>query len=413
MKKSNLIIVFIALILVGLITAGIIYVLQYMPDYSWRISLNSKSDQPYGTKFFHDILLEQTGKENFKTLISRNGNTLDNAQSNALYMLVGQAAFYDSITAEKLINFIRDGNEAFIATYSFPNGLAELIFEKIDSISHYKKYETSLISVSTTQSSNKYSFHFQYLKDTAKYYWSYLDTDLSDIDSYLYFKALGYLDSSKVNYFRARVGAGKIYFLSTPILLTNYYLSKPKGLEYTNSLLGYLKPYDKIIWDESSKIPDFTFHPTVGFSNNPIYFILSKPGLRWAWYLSLAAVLMYMLFAMKRRQRPIPLMPQNKNTSVEFARAVGTLYYSHKNHQKLANDLMQLFLAFIRNRYQISTKAEQDVLAKQIALKSEVGENKILSILKEGFAIRYNPDPDSEEISRLHNQIEEFYKTCK
>ena len=90
------------------------------------------------------------------------------------------------------------------------------------------------------------------------------------------------------------------------------------------------RSYDKnlIIWslnNQTSKV----------VSDSPLRFILSQPALKWAWYLLLAGVLIFIIFNLRRTQRPIPILPKNLNTSVEFVKTIGNLYYQEGDIRNL------------------------------------------------------------------------------
>lgn len=65
---------------------------------------------------------------------------------------------------------------------------------------------------------------------------------------------------------------------------------------------------------------------------SPFRYFLSQPPLRWALYLSMASILLFMIFTARRKQRAIPVIREPENKSLEFVELIGTLYYQKKDH---------------------------------------------------------------------------------
>jgi hypothetical protein len=56
-------------------------------------------------------------------------------------------------------------------------------------------------------------------------------------------------------------------------------------------------------------------------SMSPMRFILNNPPLRYAWYLLLLGLLIFVLFNAKRKQRIVPVIEPLKNTSLDLSEA--------------------------------------------------------------------------------------------
>ena len=81
---------------------------------------------------------------------------------------------------------------------------------------------------------------------------------------------------------------------------------------------------------------------------SPFRYFLSQPPLRWALYLSMVSILLFMIFAARRKQRAIPVIREPENKSLEFAELIGTLYYQKKDHADLVRK-KYLYFAEERN----------------------------------------------------------------
>jgi hypothetical protein len=216
---------------------------------------------------------------------------------------------------------------------------------------------------------------------------------------------------------------GAFYLHTTPVVFSNIQLLEKTALDYADRVFSHLEE-GAIYWDKSSKVSEATARQ---LNNNPIppserrlsnetplQYILSQPPLAGAWYTLLGAALLYLLFRAKRRQRIIPVMDQNANTSLEFVRTIGRLYFLQNNHRQLSLQKMKLFKAFVREKYQITLRNEQDeALIERLVNKSEVPEDIIKNILSMYRNIDSSSFVSENTLIDFHKRIDRFYKQCK
>ena len=230
------------------------------------------------------------------------------------------------------------------------------------SISHIRNSEVRKTTITPTATE---------IKNT-KARWEY--TDSAAIRSYFEDAViLGTYDSTYINFIRIPYGEGHFYIHNNPRVFTNFYLIDAHKLDYAEKALGHLRE-GTIYFDDFSTVNYRNNNSGYGFSDSPLQFILSQQSLRWAWYLLLILALLYLLFRAKRKQRVIPVLEPNTNTSLEFTKTIGNLYYQQKDHSKLAQQKMKLFLAHVRMHYRIPTHEINEQLIRQIRLKSELPE---------------------------------------
>jgi len=225
------------------------------------------------------------------------------------------------------------------------------------------------------------------------------------------------MNDTLINFMRAPYGEGTFYLHTTPIVFSNYHLLDSTNLAYANGAFSYLPP-GKIYWDEYSKTLE-----AVGRQRNnsqrqlsaesPLQYILSQPALTWAWYLLLAMGLLFLLFRTKRRQRVIPVLQPNTNTSLEFVSTIGRLYFLQNSHRKLALQKMKLFQNFVRERYQIRGHELDAEFIEKLIAKSEVSPKLIDKILLIHRNITNSKLVTENTLIDFHNLMDEFYRTCK
>ncbi len=258
--------------------------------------------------------------------------------------------------------------------------------------------------------SSSYTYQHQIKDKTSYRNWSYFSKDIL-CEEGIDYSTLGYLVPQRLNFIRIPHGDGFVFLHSEPFLFSNFHIKEASGIEYTSKVFSHL-PEGDIYWDaKSHKYAKLLAEN--GPSKSSLAFILSQKSLRWAWYLLLTMGLLYILFRAKRQQQIIPVLPENKNSSLEFIKTVGRLYFLQNDHRKLAQRKMQLFLAYVREHYLIPTHQVDQAMKERLAIKSEVP----LSVIEEIF-LRFQRLDRASEIStshlvNFHQVIERFYATSK
>jgi hypothetical protein len=166
---------------------------------------------------------------------------------------------------------------------------------------------------------------------------------------------------------------------TTPLVFTNFFITKPDKLAYASGVFSHLKG-ENIIWDEYSKAP-FIRNDNKSY-DSPLYFILQQPSLKYAWWLFLISVILYILFAAKRTQRTIPVLETKSNTSLEYVHLISSLHYQNGNHLDMARKKMKYFLYFIRSKYGIHAQHFTDDLLGKLSEKSKVNLGDVKKIFE-------------------------------
>lgn len=273
-----------------------------------------------------------------------------------------------------------------------------------------ESYSDSLVKTTVTheQKDTSLKFDYKYGDKLIEYGWLGIDSvTFADSLSDYQLQRVSYLNGGLVECFRVKCGKGWFIFQFNPVLFTNYNLSKKQGLSYANAVMsGY--PKRKIYWDEYSKM--FRMGK-IDSQESPLRFILSERSLRWAWYLLCFFVLIFIIFNAKRKQAVIPLLPDNKNTTVEYIRAIATLHYQNNSLDYLAEERLKQFLSFVKHRYGISPNLDKQEIVRLLAPRSGISEDILKELFKCYLDIRYIPEvKDMLEFYRL---TEYFYQNCK
>ena len=395
--------------------------------HDWREHYQNKKVSPYGTSIIYGLLDNYFSEEKMEEITDSLHVKLSDAETTGSYFYLGPYLWMDSLRIKAMLDFVHRGNDAIIIA---PN----ISFELLDSISYeycidltyqrdsmyYDEYvidhyfEDTLAALNFIHPELKdgsgYSYNFRIRTKDHLYGWDHLPTDLF-CDYQEEFASLGTISDTLVNFAKAEYGAGNFYLHTTPLAFSNFHIIKTNGREYAEKVLSHLEKAP-ILWDATKRSFEFPGRNR-GFGRSPLKYILSQPPLAWGWYILLCMAVLYLMFRAKRRQRIIPVLEKNENTSLEFINTIGRLYFIQNNHRQLALDKMKLFLGFVREHYNMPTKELNDQFKKQLSVKSEIP----LTVIEKIFTIHNNiyrsKFASENTLVAFHREMEQFYLNCK
>lgn len=434
-KNTGALFIAIAVLLVGLL----LLFLFAGNRVDWSENYREKDALPYGTSLLQNLLERSAGNRQFKLIEDTLKHSLPNAASapNSSYILIGRETYLDDDDLEALIDFVDDGNTAYVASHSFSSlFLSTLLYRASDDIDYEELNEELFMedhtflddkgynrirremdtTVTLTLEDHPAQLALTYFDDNKVFMktWTHFVSDLYTLNEDNV-EVLGYMNQLP-NFIGVPIGEGMLYLHTTPLAFTNIWLSKKDGFTYANQVFKHLGDGD-ILWD--------TFHREFRYMRNspwrpPAYehddgmlaFILSKRELALAWFTLLLAGVLYLIFGARRVQRPIPVISPPRNTSLDFAETIGMMYRGESEHHRLSALKMRLFKAHIRERYHLRSKLQEEnpsEFYQRLAEKSHIAESEIEAIFDIYAIIEGRKDPDGAKLIRLHNAIEKFY----
>ena len=415
------------LIILGIAAAIIlgffIYNSSPKAKYHWREDYKEAGKNPYGTFVLHDLLKASRLKGTFFDIKQNIAYDLkSNPKGNANYIFIGEAMYLDTFDVNTLLSFVEEGNAAFISSKTIPYDLMYYLYNYNCQYywSDYNSYGDTIAQLrlynDNLNDNTCYPIRFKWKNKTLFYNWHFIDSVFLCQPNG--FEALGSLQDSLCNFARIAYGEGYFYLHTSPLAFTNFHMIDSAGLEYANGVCSFLHK-GPIYWDRKSRVSENvgrrrnnTDAPR-SFSKGPLSYILSQPPLAWAWYIALALTLLYLIFGAKRKQRTIPVLKKNKNTSLEFIDTIGNLYFQQQNHRKLSLQKMKLFLSFLRERYHINTSTVDEPFFLRLSAKSEIPIDLIRKIFLMHSNI-YNANLITEQtLIDFHLEMDKFYKNCK
>ena len=271
--------------------------------------------------------------------------------ANGSFISIGEQVNIDNESVKELMYFADHGNTVFLSAKDFPQSLLDTLGLKLNGGFSIK----DSIALSLDKPSAKKHYFNEGIGLT---YFDSIDTKAV--------KILGYQEFSKVkrpNFIQVPFGNGIFLLHTQPAVFTNFHLLKGDHYQYTEGVLSYI-PQGKVYWYSKQ------FTNEEDPSNNQLRYILSQPALKWTMWLGIIAFLIFLLFNAKRKQRVIPEIVPLKNTTVDFAKTIGNLYFQEGNHHTIIEKKIIYFLEHIRNEYHIDTYSLDDVFIEKLHLKT-------------------------------------------
>ncbi len=422
MKNRRYIIFILLLIMLVLLT--LVFLSNRKQRFDWMPTYDEASKQPYGAFIIAELLKNYFPGKEYTILRDSVNGLLPTYSTENNYVFIGEALFMDSMDVQTLLQFVENGNTAFISSRTIPYDLMFYVYYDECNENYWEDYasvddSSALLNLNHPNLKANKAFHYDYLLRNKKrnYAWSHIPNQYFCDDEFS-FKALGQLNDSLIHFAKVRYGEGTFYLHTTPLAFSNIAMLDSTHLQYANRVFSYLAP-GKIYWDEYSKTSEAVGRRRNNQSNralskeSPLQYVLSQPPLAWAWYLLLSIGLLFLLFRTKRRQRVIPVLQPNVNTSLEFVSTIGRLYFMQNSHRKLALQKMRLFLNFVRERYSLRGAETEEEFVQKLVAKSEVPRTLVDKIWLMHRNINNSNLVTENTLIEFHQLMEEFYKKAK
>lgn len=325
----------------------------------WRPTYATKDKIPFGLYVFDQeapallkggklTKMRQTPYEFFDSIYDYKAKKY---KAGGSFIEISEESILDHESVMELIYFADHGNTVFLSSKKLPYFLLDTL--NIKTKNYYQLKDTLNVSL-TKHKGKKYPF----THGAGMVYFDSIDTQKV--------KVLGYQNNKKEkypNFIKVPFGNGSFILHTQPVAFTNYYLLKGNNFHYTEGLLSEL-PVDNVYWFS----PAFVKRNEI--SGSPLRYIMSQPALKAAFWIGLLAILIFILFNAKRKQRVIPEITPLRNTTVDFAKTIGNLYYQEGNHHTIIEKKIIYFLEHIRNEYNIDTYSLDSAFVEKLHLKT-------------------------------------------
>lgn len=317
------------------------------------------------------------------------------------YILVANELFTTEKDVESMMEYVSIGNYLLLSVNKIDPLLAKKLKCKVVEGANYQPgVPTKVQAYNDTSVPLDTSYYYSGM--IAASYFSAIDT--------AYTKILGANFKGKPNFIRVVHGRGCFLISLNPYTFTNYFLLDQDNIEALETQLSYI-PGDasNIYWD------DFYSHQESAQSGDfsEWQVLMRYPSMRWALWLAVLLLLLYVLFEGKRRQRIIPEKPVLANNSLEFVDAIGQLYYQQHDNFNLAHKMTLHLLEYIRTRYYLNTNHLNAQFIEALSKKAAMPENEIRELINTVHHIQLAGQVSDEQLQDYYQRIQHFYLNTK
>lgn len=355
------------LVVSTLLLALLVLLLFFDKKTNWYDSFNAKKDAPFDLSIFTEEienLLPNKTINYYNT--SEYLDTYQDSDTLQTLLFIGSDITIFNVDWEKLENSIKQGNDVFIISRNITiyGDFYDKIIDVIPDINQPLPLTFTDAKLKNYQSSFIYETDFKEI--TVK-------NGKQEI--------LGHLDQTPI-FLRYKIGKGYLYMHYLPHVYSNHYLLN-NSLAYPSAVLSYIKN-EKVNY-LNHYFPYKNNRSSNEIQNNKsiLYFFLQDKHLRMALYLFIFGGLCFVLFKIKRTQRVIPIVPENKNRSLEFVQTLSNLYFNQKDNKEIVYKLNHQFLAKIEQKYHLKTTSLDTNFIKALSKYTNLDEQFIAQTINQ------------------------------
>ena len=373
---------------------------------NWRDSYTASDKIPLGCYVLFNELKEYSKqpiqvstKNSFETLKELKDST------KTVSLFINDGIAFDKQASGSLLKYVEKGNSVFISANYFYGELSDTLNISISTDMNGLFKKPSLNSF-TSPSLKKNERRFKDVIENS--YFTKIDT-LNTI-------ALGIIKIEKdnktkhdtipdtnINYIKVPFGTnnGAFYIHTNPFAFTNYHLLNDNE-DYTATVLSFL-PKHHIIWDNYYKSGRKVI-------TSPLRFVLQNQALKWAFYIALISLTLFVIFRGKRTQRIIPVEEPLKNATLDFTRTIGDLYYQHGDFTNIIKNKIQYFLEQIRSKYYLNTNELNERFITNLAIKSSNKKEDTKALIDYIVYLKSKSNHTETDLIQLNKLMESFTK---
>lgn len=330
-----------------------LFVLQLrMPQkFVWEPSFLHDSEQPFGSKVFDSVFAQslprgyQVTKKTFLQLDE------EHLHEKIAVLITTTDVNIGKVDAKHLMSILQRGGKVMVAASYEESHTLDSIFGvnyligpnfSISSLKYWKRKQHNSLydSIYWSDRDKAYPPHI-YKVYANSFFLLRVDSAKVPVTTL----ASSYSEYKEPVAVKMQWGKGEVYFLSTPLLFTNFGILDKHAVGYVFRMMSQIS--DLPVYRTEAYMKTTAMEEA---EHSPLRELLKRPPLRYALYLVLLGVLLFMLFTARRRQRIIPVIEQPRNHSLEFVQLIGTLYYLRHDHADLVRKKFQYFADEVRRK---------------------------------------------------------------
>jgi hypothetical protein len=381
-------------ILAALMILFVLFQLFGPKPLDWTPTYYHKDKNPFGAFVLNDLLPSIFPEKK----ITKNNLTVyelqDSIREGENFVSISDQFNPDDEATKVLYEKVQDGGHAFISAYRFSGKFRDTLNIGITDLFLSQK-------APITQASDTTDLTFAFGNGKKDYYYKLENVSFYfEVDS---LKAQSYIMATNAwsKPVTLRVPWGKGYFIlnTTPLAFTNNYLLDQDNHQFASQTLSYL-PVANTWWTSYYQVGRLE-------AQSPLRFILKTEALRWAYYIAILSLLLFIFFEAKRKQRIIPIVKPLSNTTLEFVQTIGNMYWQARDYKGIAEKKINFFMDQVRSKYYLASESGDrfvELLAKKTG--NNVAETqKLFSLMK---VVQSTNSISAEMLLDLNNQLKKF-----
>ena len=375
---------------------------------NWTPTFSHKDKIPYGTFLFFHLLRESFWGQRIGVtdkpidLLVHDSDNLKYVACNYILFARRFQPYANDIT--EILNLANSGNNIFVLADEYGEGILDTLAISINN--HNTPGVDTLENEFYLEDTRFFQRKgYKYRNNMCGAYFSYYDSSSTSI--------LGYDSKNMPNFIRIKRGKGAIFLHSSPISFTNYYIADTSTRTYPFLCLSYL-PQRTVIWNDN-----YMYHLNSEgrrtrverneISTSELSFLLANESLRWAFWILILGLILYVIFEGKRKQRIITVTDPFRNTTLEFAETLGRLYYETGDHKNVAEKKILYFYDFLRTKLNLRTDKMDEEFYQRFSEKSGMNWEETAALFAHINRARTIAIVDEEDLLKLNRAIDQFY----
>lgn len=382
-------------------------------EYRWDTTFSTNDKQPFGAYAF-DKLIRNSWAEGYTHSYRNLYDLKGSGELEERNLLIMTDRFYpDKYDLDILQEYIRGGGKALVVTYDLNSEIEKRLNLVIDHPNYYSMQNLMLsekFDYFTFSSPQWSGFRYKIprpiagnnLKPSEPGVEEEDETDEPVVADSIYTVSTD--DEGNIKSLRISIGEGELILCCNPAIFTNYGILGDSISGYILNHLAYLqgKPLIRTEYYQSGT--------QRGSEQSEFRYILSQRPLRWAFYCTLTAILILMVFTARRKQKQIPLLKKPANKLLAFVRSIAGLYLQKNNNADLILKKKIYWGERLKRRYGIDIVNEKQDWDFYHSVSQKTGRpfNDVRRLFAELRAIEPDSLVTDEEMMKLIQDMNNF-----
>lgn len=349
----------------------------------WTVTFDNKDKNPFGA-----YILSERADDLFEGDFEISNLTISELGGLENLFILAEQAEIAGADFRSLMSKLDSGTHVFVAANQFSPVLKDSL--EFDITFSFHVLNQTIFEAATSKIVASDSVEYEYPFSVISNYFT-LEDD-SDWEVLATFERNPILISRRLN-------DGVLTLCSTPYIFTNFGLLFNDNYPAAASMLSVLP--------ESKTHFSLFYHLGKAEPTTPFRYFLRNDALRWSLYLALFSVAVFLIITSRRQQRPIPVIEPHPNTTVQYVKTLGALFYRERNHRKAAQRIVSYFLHTLKEKYYLHIDYSEKFY-NHLSAKSGVEINEVIQAFELILKVRDLPVIDEKTLMELTRKIEQF-----